>query len=86
MFTADEEVADDVTHLFNYLTGYSAKADYKQLLVAPVNLRSRMRSHDRARDRAPDSTGRKGASHLQDECAGGSRNDPRCSIGRRRPA
>lgn len=42
MFTASEEVADDVTHLFNYLTGYSAKADYKRLLVAPVNLRSRM--------------------------------------------
>ena len=44
MFTASEEVADDVTHLFNYLTGYSAKADYKRLLVAPVNLRSRMES------------------------------------------
>ena len=42
MFTASEEVADDATHLFNYLTGYSAKADYKRLLVAPVNLRSRM--------------------------------------------
>jgi polyphosphate kinase len=42
MFTANEAVADDVTHLFNYLTGYSAKADYQRLLVAPVNLRSRM--------------------------------------------
>jgi len=42
MFTASEEVADDATHLFNYLTGYSAKTDYKRLLVAPVNLRSRM--------------------------------------------
>ncbi len=42
MFTASEEVADDVTHLFNYLTGYSAKADYKRLLVSPVNLRGRM--------------------------------------------
>jgi len=42
MFTANEEVADDLTHLFNYLTGYSAKADYKRLLVSPVNLRSRM--------------------------------------------
>ncbi|HTC88420.1 MAG TPA: polyphosphate kinase 1 [Bryobacteraceae bacterium] len=42
MFTASEEVADDVTHLFNYLTGYSAKADYQRLLVAPVNLRARM--------------------------------------------
>jgi polyphosphate kinase len=42
MFTANEEVADDVTHLFNYLTGYSAKADYKRLLISPVNLRARM--------------------------------------------
>jgi polyphosphate kinase len=42
MFTASEEVADDVTHLFNYLTGYSAKADYKRLLVSPVNLRARL--------------------------------------------
>src|SRR5260370_26664094 len=37
MFTASEEVAEDVTHLFNYLTGYSAKVDYKRLLVSPVN-------------------------------------------------
>jgi polyphosphate kinase len=42
MFTASEAAADDVTHLFNYLTGYSAKADYKRLLVSPVNLRSRV--------------------------------------------
>jgi polyphosphate kinase len=42
MFTASEEVAGDVTHLFNYLTGYSAKADYQRLLVSPVNLRAGM--------------------------------------------
>jgi polyphosphate kinase len=42
MFTANEDIADDLTHLFNYLTGYSAKADYKRLLVSPVNLRSRL--------------------------------------------
>jgi polyphosphate kinase len=41
MFTACEEIADDVTNLFNYLTGYSAKTDYRKLLVAPVNLRQR---------------------------------------------
>ena len=37
-----EEIADDATDLFNYLTGYSAKSDYKKLLVAPVNLRERI--------------------------------------------
>ena len=42
LFTADENIADDVSDLFNYLTGYSYKSDYKHLLVAPVNLRSRM--------------------------------------------
>jgi polyphosphate kinase len=41
MFTCDEEIADDVADLFNYLTGYSAKSDYKKLLVAPLNLRAR---------------------------------------------
>ncbi len=41
MFTCDEQIADDVTDLFNYLTGYSEKFDYQKLLVAPVNLRER---------------------------------------------
>ncbi|BDC49658.1 polyphosphate kinase [Bryobacterales bacterium F-183] len=41
-FTARDEIADDVTDLFNYLTGYSAKSDYQNLLVAPVNLRARL--------------------------------------------
>ena len=42
LFTADDNIADDVTDLFNYLTGYSHKSDYKRLLVAPVNLRARL--------------------------------------------
>ncbi len=42
MFTADEDIGADATDLFNYLTGYSAKKKYRKLLVAPVNLRSRM--------------------------------------------
>jgi polyphosphate kinase len=41
LFTCDEEIGADVTDLFNYLTGYSAKADYRKLLVAPINLRQR---------------------------------------------
>jgi len=43
-FTMDEEIGADATDLFNYLTGYSAKVDYRKLLVAPVNLRSRLES------------------------------------------
>lgn len=44
MFTCDEEIGADATDLFNYLTGYSAKKDYRKLLVAPVNLRQGMES------------------------------------------
>ena len=40
LFTCDEAIASDVTDLFNHLTGYSEKHDFKKLLVAPFNLRS----------------------------------------------
>jgi polyphosphate kinase len=42
MFTCDEDIGADATDLFNYLTGYSRKKDYRKLLVAPINLRSGM--------------------------------------------
>ncbi len=42
LFTCDEQIGADASDLFNYLTGYSAKQDYRKLLVAPINLRSRM--------------------------------------------
>jgi polyphosphate kinase len=41
MFTADPDICADATDLFNYLTGYSAKTEYRKLLVAPVNLRQK---------------------------------------------
>ena len=41
MFTCDEEIGADCTDLFNYLTGYSAKTEYRKLLVAPNTLRER---------------------------------------------
>ena len=41
LFTADEEIGEDATYLFNYLTGYSRYSKYNCLLVAPVNLRER---------------------------------------------
>jgi polyphosphate kinase len=40
LFTCDEAIASDVTDLFNHLTGYSTKHDFRKLLVAPFNLRS----------------------------------------------
>ncbi|MBS1848242.1 MAG: polyphosphate kinase 1, partial [Actinobacteria bacterium] len=39
LFTCDESLGRDVTQLFNFLTGYSRKVDYDQLLVAPHTLR-----------------------------------------------
>lgn len=42
LLTCNEEIGSDVTDLFNYLTGYSAKKDYKKLLVAPINLREKI--------------------------------------------
>jgi polyphosphate kinase len=41
-FTCDDDIGADATDLFNYLTGYSNKEEYRKLLVAPINLRSRM--------------------------------------------
>jgi polyphosphate kinase len=41
MFTTDEDIGADATDLFNYLTGYSAKSEYRKLWVAPVNLRQK---------------------------------------------
>ena len=40
LFTCDEVIASDITDLFNHLTGYSTKHEFKKLLVAPFNLRS----------------------------------------------
>jgi polyphosphate kinase len=40
--TARPEIGADLTDLFNYLTGYSRRVDYRTLLVAPSALRPRM--------------------------------------------
>ena len=41
-FTADPDIVSDVSDVFNYLTGYSSQKEYRGMLVAPVNLRSRL--------------------------------------------
>ena len=40
LFTTSEEIGEDVSDLFNHLTGYSAKKSYRKLLVAPNSIRS----------------------------------------------
>jgi polyphosphate kinase len=42
MFTINEDFGVDATDLFNYLTGYSSISDFRELLVAPINLRTKM--------------------------------------------
>ena len=42
LFTCDDAIGADSTDLFNYLTGYSTQQEYRKLLVAPVNLRTRL--------------------------------------------
>ena len=41
-FSARPDIAADVSELFNMLTGYSHQNKYRKLLVAPVNMRSRL--------------------------------------------
>ncbi|HQX63955.1 MAG TPA: polyphosphate kinase, partial [Thermomicrobiales bacterium] len=42
LMTCDPDIAADVADIFNFLTGYSNQSEYRKLLVAPVNLRSRL--------------------------------------------
>ncbi len=43
LLTADEDIAADVADLFNYLTVYTEPKQVRKLLMAPINLRDRMK-------------------------------------------
>jgi len=43
LLTADEDIAADVADLFNYLTVYTEPKKVRKLLMAPINLRERMK-------------------------------------------
>ncbi|MEM1425029.1 MAG: polyphosphate kinase 1 [Cyanobacteria bacterium P01_H01_bin.130] len=58
LLSCRQELGADLTDLFNYLTGYSRQKSFRKLLIAPVNLRSRMielidREIDHARQGRP---------------------------------
>ena len=58
LFTARPDICEDVSALFNRLTGYSYQESYRKLLVAPVNMRTRIlemidREADHARQGRP---------------------------------
>ncbi|MEM8832841.1 MAG: polyphosphate kinase 1 [Cyanobacteria bacterium P01_G01_bin.19] len=42
LLTCQEELGEDLSDLFNFLTGYSQQKTFKKLLVAPVNMRDRL--------------------------------------------
>jgi polyphosphate kinase len=42
LLTANDQIGEDATELFNYLTVYSQRETFNRLLVAPINLRKRM--------------------------------------------
>src|SRR5215469_4495550 len=39
LLTADRTVGEDITDLFNHLTGFSRRSEYRRLLVAPAGVR-----------------------------------------------
>ncbi len=43
-FTCRQDITEDVTEVFNYLTGYSCRENYRKLAVAPVSLRQKLTS------------------------------------------
>ncbi|CAN5693234.1 RNA degradosome polyphosphate kinase [soil metagenome] len=42
LLTSSERIAGEVNHLFNYLTGYSLRPDYRSLIAAPQGMRERL--------------------------------------------
>jgi polyphosphate kinase len=51
LFTADQEIGDDIAEMFNYLTGYARPSGYDRVLLAPFNLKDGIVGHiDRAID------------------------------------
>ena len=44
LLTSEPRLMADISELFNYLTGYSNQVQYRELLVAPLDLRRRLRA------------------------------------------
>jgi polyphosphate kinase len=42
LLTADADLGADLTDVFNYITGYSRRTNYRKILVAPLGLRDRV--------------------------------------------
>lgn len=44
LFTANKEICEDVSNIFNYLTGYSKIKKFNKLFVSPINTRTKFLS------------------------------------------
>jgi polyphosphate kinase len=44
LLTSEPRLMADLSELFNYLTGYSDQVEYRELIVAPLDLRRRLRA------------------------------------------
>ena len=58
LLTCDTAVGSDVSHLFNYLTGYAREVAYERLLVAPDSLRAGIEALVRGEMKSGPGTGR----------------------------
>jgi polyphosphate kinase len=61
-FTTDPKIAEDVSDLFNALTGYSNKTEYNKILVAPERMRQQLLSRIEREIRNHEQSG--GGGHL----------------------
>lgn len=53
LLTCDERITNELVEFFNYLTGKSLKQDYQHLILAPLNMFSKMKEYiQRERDHA----------------------------------
>jgi polyphosphate kinase len=43
LFTAEPDIVNDISDVFNYLTGYSNQREFRGMIVAPVQLRQRVK-------------------------------------------